>query len=239
MFVAVLLVGCQTAPTDARTTTTTSAQPTMWDAAASPGDGQVAATTATAQTTINVRKVTPMISKEMTTKADSVEMKATFHVQPDRVEVDFVVTNAGPTNIYLTDFDFDSDTNGSRLRLDRLPVHYEPPNTAVLVSRLLPLNPNAKLLQPPAAYATKVAPGETYRTSLSAPIPLRIQGARQQEPDVECTRIRVELGVIPESPDLDPKPMTIAGKFRLGTPAWKHQKVLAVETDLTVPMITK
>jgi hypothetical protein len=178
-------------------------------------------------------------SKEATVKADGVQVKATFHGGQDHIKVDIAVTNEGQASVYVTDFAIEVAAGATHLQFDRLSVAYEPPNTAVLASRLFPLDPNARWAHPPSAYATKVAPNETYRSTLSAPVPLRVQGAQQQEPDVECTRIRFELGVIPESPDLDPKPMTIAGKFRLSTPAWKHQKVLAVETDLTVPMITK
>lgn len=196
--------------------------------------------TATPRPTNKATKMSPTTSKEMMAKADGVEVKATFHSRPDRFEVEFAVTNNSPASIYLIDFDFDSNGGGSSLRLDRLQSQYEAPGTAVLVSRLFPLLPGVTWMQPPSTYGTKVAAGSTYRSALSATVPLRAKGAVLPTADVECSRIRFELGVIPESPDLNPKAMTIPGKYRLSTPAWQHQKVLAVETDeLTVPMVTR
>jgi len=193
----------------------------------------------TPQATNKAGKMSPTTSKEMIAKADGVEIKAMFHSRADRVEVEFAVTNDSPANIYLIDFDFDSDGAGSRLRLDRLQAQFEAPDMAVLVSRLFPLAPGTTRMQPPTAYGTKVAAGSTYRSALSATVPLRAKGAVLPTADVECSRIRFELGMIPESPDLNPKPMAIPGKYRLSTAAWRLQKVLAVEADFNVPMITK
>lgn len=185
--------------------------------------------------------MSPMTSKEMTAKVDGVEMKATFHGQKDGLDVEFTVINASQVSVYVTDFALEVKREGTSVRLDRLSVSYVAPDTAILASRLFPLDPNVRRAHPPDAYVTKVAPNGSYRSTLRAPIPLRVEGAQLQDPDVECSRIRFELGMIPDSPALTPAAMTIDGKamFRLSTAAWRLQKVLAVETDLNVPVITK
>lgn len=192
-----------------------------------------------------------MTSKEVTAKSDGVELKATFHTTNERVVVDFVVTNSGHANVYLTDVTLDPKTGGPKT--DSLWVNYLPPDAAVLWSHLTPLDPTQSWAQPPSAYVTRVAPGETYKSTLAAPAPLRVHGVQPQagpngERDgwagtvVECSRIQFDLGVISDSPELDAQAMTVAGKamYRVGPAAFRHQRVVSVQTtDLSVPLITK
>jgi len=192
-----------------------------------------------------------MTSKQVTAKSDGVELKATFHTSKERVVVDFEVTNSGHASVYLTDVTLDPKTGG--LKPDALWVDYVAPDTAVLWSHLVKLDPTRTWAHPPSAYVTRVAPGETYKNTVGAPAPLRVQGVQPQvgpngEPNgwlgtvVECARIRFDLGVISDSPELDAQAMTVAGKamYKLGPAAFRHQKVVSVEThDLPVPLITK
>lgn len=179
--------------------------------------------------------------QHVTAGSDGVELKATVQQRNDGVEVNLAITNASQVSVYVTDFALEVKREGTSVRLDRLSVGYVAPDTVILASRLFALEPNVRWVHPPNAYVTKVAPNMTYRSTLHAPIPLRVDGAQLQAPDVECSRIRFELGMIPDSPELTPVAMTIDSKavYRLSTAAWRLQKVLAVETDLSVPVVTK
>jgi len=231
---AVALASCQNTSRREGATSTASAQATFTDAG-------TANTTRHPASSAKIGIMSPMTSKEMIAKVDGIEMKATFHGQKDRVDVEVTVINATQISIYVTDFAFEVKREGVSLRFDRLWVGYMAPETAILASRLFPLDTTVRRAHPPDAYATKVVPNGTYRSTLHASIPLHVEGAQLQVPDVDCARTRFELGVIPDSPELTPIAMTIDGKavFRLSTAAWRLQKVLAVEADFNVPMITK
>lgn len=181
-----------------------------------------------------------MTSNTMTATLDGLALRAVISTSKDQVSVELTLTNGGGVNVYVPDVALDPQTNG--LREHVLGVQFEPPGTAVLSARLFPLDPKIRHAHPPVAYTTRLAPGETYKKTLSAKAPLRAAGAQGEAPDIECAHVRFELGLIPEAAGLDPQSMTVEGKvvYRLRTAAYRLQKVMTVETGaLKVPLVTK
>jgi hypothetical protein len=182
-----------------------------------------------------------MTSKPVTTKAFGVELTATFHTDKDRVSVDISITNVSDKVLYISDFSTDV-TTGKEFE-SSLVVEYEPLATAILTRRVFPLPPNTNFGRPPTVSLNRIGPGKTHKNTLQANAPLRVQGAQQKEPDVECLVVRLEIGVIAELPDIRPKASTYQGKtwYELGVAvAYASQKIVKVETsELKVPLVTR
>lgn len=172
---------------------------------------------------------------------DRVELTGRIRVSPARAEVHFTIVNRGSRNIFLIDVAFRVSAKGEEVRPDHLLVSFEPPATAVLSSKLLPLDPKIAWATPPVAYATRVASGATHVGDVGASVPLRVQAPFPPAPagggpagfrEVSCDRIRFELGIIPESAELKAQPRSMAGRdvYELSALAWKRQEILSVES---------
>lgn len=181
-----------------------------------------------------------MTSKPVTTKSFGVEISATFHLEKDQVKVELTATNTNAAPVFLTDFSFNPVT-GKELD-NALVVELVPPSTAVLTRRLLPLPPGASWARPPTVYVNKIGPQEVHKNILRAPTPLRVQNAKGQAPDVDCNKVRFEVSVLFDAPELRAKPISYQGKswYELSaTPAINAQKVIAVETtEIKVAVIS-
>jgi hypothetical protein len=181
---------------------------------------------------------------------DRVTISGEVHTTESRIEVSFRIENKSAADVFLVDKAYQVGSSGLEARPDHLAVSYDPPATVVLSSKLPPLDPRMTWATPPVTYATRVAPGETYRSTVSARFPLRVEppfpaaagadasGTRS----VRCNRLRFELGAIPGSADLQPTPLPAAGKavYQLNALAVKRQKVVTLEqqgapVDVTVP----
>ncbi|HEY1377537.1 MAG TPA: hypothetical protein VGF55_12125, partial [Gemmataceae bacterium] len=103
---------------------------------------------------------------------DLVRLTVKWAVDADRVAVTYRVANDGPQPVYVIDGAFRAAPGGEATWLDRLKVDFRPPGTAVLGSRLTPLNPAAHSRYPPATFAVRLAAGEAHESTLAAPLPL-------------------------------------------------------------------
>ncbi|WP_437626169.1 hypothetical protein [Sorangium sp. So ce1151] len=189
-------------------------------------------------------------SNDLVAKSNDVTLRVRFEFEKERLNVHLAVSNGGTSSVFLTDFVLDPKTGTART--DSLWVDFIAPRTAVLWSHLTPLDPNVAWSQPPSAYVTKVSPGETYRSVMSAPIPLRLSAYRRGGPNgepntaldpvIDCSQLRFDLGVISDSPELDARRLEIKGKVvhEVLAAAWRHQKIISVEAlNVQVKLLTK
>ncbi|MFO0610952.1 MAG: hypothetical protein U0414_00090 [Polyangiaceae bacterium] len=200
--------------------------------------------------------MSPTSSKAATVHSERVSMAATVLVDGSTIEVDVRITNLGTADIYLTDVVLDPRTHARAEAA--LQVRYEPPvdgapPTVVLWRYLSPPEPNISWAAPPTAFVTRVAPSATHHISLRPLAPLRVATAAPQYgpdgeltgwtgPVVECTRVRLELGVITDNADLAPRAFASGDEtlYSVGGEALDHQTVVAVDVDdLRVPLITR
>src|SRR5437867_627321 len=167
---------------------------------------------------------------------------ADFRITGARLEIPFTVENETEREVYLIDLEILVQPHGETWRPAQLMVGYEPPETAVLASKLLPLNPDALWAVPPGAYTSPVAPGEKYRNTLTTSLPLRAKTAQipGDGPHFAWRKARFELGVIRHSPEITVEKDEIGGKSvcRVSAEAWRHQEILTVESsDLSAELI--
>jgi len=182
---------------------------------------------------------------------DRVSLKARFQQSPERLDIPFTLTNNRTEPIYLIDVAFRVGKAGVEVRPDHLMVAFEPPTTAILSSKLLPIDPSIQWATPPVVYATRIAPNESYQNTLGKPLPMRPEGDKPRVGEdgapvgpaprtVTCRRLVFELGVIPDAPELQATPEMLAGRpvYRLNAVAWKRQEIVsAVGENLSVPLL--
>ena len=98
---------------------------------------------------------------------------------------------------------------------------------------------------------SRVAPGETRRTTLGANAPLRVHGVQPrldaegevvgwEGQVVDCAQLRFELGVIADAPELAARALTLGGEvvYSVNTEAFRHQTIVVLGTDeLRIPVI--
>lgn len=221
LFVAGVIAGCGTSPREAPTA----------DRENRNTGPDAAVTAVRPPKALAIRTMMNMTSKEVVAKSGRLGLRTTVHVEDRYVKVVYTMANGGSTDVYVTDFSVDAVT-GKPLA-ESLRVEYEPPITLVLTRRLEPLPKNANWAHPPTAYVNKVPAGGTHRATLQVARPLRVEGATQAAPTAACQRIRFEVGVIPESADLQAKHIQYLGHswYELSTAAWGHAVVMSAEFD--------
>src|SRR4051812_35404635 len=103
---------------------------------------------------------------------DPVRLTVEWTVETDHVAVTYRAVNGGADLVYVIDGNFRAGPGGVAVWSDRLKVGLRPPATAVLGSRLTPLNPSVHSAFPPATFAVRLATGEAHESTLTAPLPL-------------------------------------------------------------------
>jgi hypothetical protein len=188
--------------------------------------------------------------------SDQIRMAVGWKVGTDQVAVTYRVTNGGAAPVYVIDGCFHAGPGGVMAWSDRLMVGFRPLGTAVLGSRLTPLNPAVHSTFPPATFAVRLAAGATHESTLTAPLPLvpdgmttesaspaAINGGKRivrpfaggppqlADRPVVCRAVVFELGVIPHDESLHPLPTRLAdrGVFRLEKAAWSLQRIVNSE----------
>jgi hypothetical protein len=182
-------------------------------------------------------------------------MTVEWKVEADHVAVTYRVANSSAEPVYLIDGSFHGP-GGAVAWSDRLKVGFRPPETAVLGSRLVPLNPLVHSTYSPATFAVRLGAGETHESTLTAPLPLVPDGMTTQpvpqavviggklvpppfagEPPqladrpIVCRAATFELGVIPHDETLCAQPARLANRnvFRLEKAAWSLQRIVSAE----------
>jgi hypothetical protein len=196
---------------------------------------------------------------------DQVHLSAEWAVDADQVAVTFRVSNNSTQPVYAIDGTFCPSPGGVVNWSDRLTVDFRPPATAVLGSRLTPLNPSVHSVFPPVAFAVRLDVGEEHRSTLAASLPLIPDGMTTQpvpsvvliagkpivrpyagappqlaDHSLTCRTAVFELGVIPHDESLDPRPARLDDRdlVRLQKAAWSLQRVLiAVLEPAEIPML--
>lgn len=197
--------------------------------------------------------------------SEPVHLTAEWTVSADRVAVTHRVRNGGTRPVYVIDGSLRPGPAGVMVWSDRLKINYRPPETAVLASRLTPLNPRVHSTYPPATFAVRLLPGEEHASALAAPLPLVpdgmtntpiptavvVAGKRVIRPyagnppefadrPIVCRATVFELGVIPHDDSLSPRPARLADRdwFRLEEPAWALQQLVTAERrGIELPML--
>jgi hypothetical protein len=173
-------------------------------------------------------------------------------IEADRVAVSYRILNDGMRPVYVIDGGLWPGPDGAVDWSDRLTVEFRPPLTAVLASRLAPLNPAVHSVFPPAAFAVRLDAGKEHRSTLTAPLPLLPNGMTTRRiPSLDvavgkrvvrplsrsprqiadrlltCRKIIFELGLVPHDDALKPCPIKLAGRalVRLEKAAWSLQRV--------------
>ena len=195
---------------------------------------------------------------------DSVRLTVEWTVETGRVAVTYRLANAGTEPVYVIDGAFRAGPGGVIAWSDRLMVGYRPPATAVVGSRLTPLNPSVHSRFPPSTFAVRLAAGEAHQNTLTAPLPLVPDGMttepvptavvvigkgvpppfageppRLADRSIVCRAATFELGVIAHDESLRPQPAHLAGRdvFRLERAAWSLQRIVTAERHaIELPM---
>jgi hypothetical protein len=195
---------------------------------------------------------------------DPVRLTAEWTIETDRVSLKYRVSNAGSDPVYVVDGRFEA-RGGETVWSDRLRVEFRPPATAVLASRLVPLNPSVHYHYPPHTFAVKVPAGESLENTLTAPLALVCDGTTTEPApeavviggkiipppfpggvpkfanrQIVCRAAVFELGIIPHEEELRAQPAYVADRelFRLEKAAWSLQQIATVEKRLVeLPML--
>jgi len=193
-----------------------------------------------------------------------IPMTVEWKVEADHVAVTYRVANSGAEPIYVIDGSFHVGPGGAVVWSDCLKVGFRLPDTAVLGSRLLPLNPLVHSTYSPATFAIRLAAGEAHESTLTAPLPLVPDGMTTQpvshevviggkivlppfagEPPqladrpIICHAANFDLGVIPDDESLSAQPARLANRnvFRLEKAAWSLQRIVTSErSPIELPM---
>jgi hypothetical protein len=195
----------------------------------------------------------------------SVRLAVEWKINADQVVVTYRVTNGGSASVYVIDGGLTALGGGKMKWSDRLKVGFISPETAVLGSRLTPLDPRVHSMYPPETYGVCVKPGDSHQSTLTAPLPLVADGMTTEPPPppvvmvgskrvamysgdppqladqpIVCRAARFELGVIPHDESLQAAPIHLAGRdvYRLAAAAWSLQQLVAVEKrPIELPML--
>lgn len=186
---------------------------------------------------------------------EHVRLTAEWTIDAEHVAVKYRVSNAGLQPLYVIDGSFRAGPGGSATWVDRLQISFRPPDTAVLGSRLTPLDPRVHYAFPPHTFAVRIAAGESHENTLTAPLPLVSDGTTTAPvPEAVVIGGKVvrthagdpppladkpvvgraavfELGVIPHDDALRAQPARLADRdlFRLEKASWPLQQILTAE----------
>jgi hypothetical protein len=204
-----------------------------------------------------------MNSAEVDTMTDLVRLTVDWTVDADRVAVTYRVVNGGAEPVYVIDGRFRAGPGGTATWSNRLTIGFQVPETAVLGSRLTPLNSRIHSTFSPATFAIRLTPGESHESTLIAPLPLvpdgmtteqapaavviagkRVPSRFTDEPPladhpIVCRVAVFELGVVPHDESLRPMAARLADRdvFRLEKAAWELQRIMSAERrPIEVPM---
>jgi hypothetical protein len=195
---------------------------------------------------------------------EQVRLTAEWTIDAEHVAVKYRVTNGGADPVYVIDGTFRAGPAGAATWDDRLQIVFRPPDTAVLGSRLTPLDPRVHYAFPPHTLAVRVAAGESHESTLTAPLPLVPDGTTTTpvpeavviggkvvrthagdppplaDKPVVCRVAEFELGVIPNADELRAQPARLADRdlFRLEKAAWSLQQIVTAERrPVELPML--
>ena len=159
----------------------------------------------------------------------AITLSVSYEISSEKLIVKYTVVNQCKQSIYLFDKAYKATQEGVAPRDDYLLVSLEPPDTAVVASKLLPVPPGTAFATPLTALGTLVKAGETFRGTASAPLPLKLDGTTSATKEFVCRRVRFELGYVVDVAELAAKPTNLKQVFELTRAAWNKQAVLKTE----------
>jgi hypothetical protein len=149
----------------------------------------------------------PADSRREAMPMKDVVMSVRFVIEVDAIRAIAEVVNSRSTPIFVIDSAFTVKREGVSIRRDNLIVSFDGPDTAILSSKLLPLDKDKRWATPPTAYATRIDPGARYAGEFRVALPLRAGNpgaptvgaghATNELHEQQCKVLRFELGAIP------------------------------------------
>lgn len=166
--------------------------------------------------------------------------EATATLERDALRLDYTIANRSRHTVYLADLFVRVGPRGAELRDDMATIGFAPPSTAI-VARRCERPANTIFAMPPRVYAIRVEAGARHRGALHTDLPLRLRGVHPSDDPARiltCQRVRLELPILPEAPDLDPIEEHIGDRsvHSLSAAAFDLHRTMTIEIDrLRVP----
>jgi hypothetical protein len=164
-----------------------------------------------------------------------VAFEASASLTAGALQIDYRIANRSRSAVYVVDLFVRAGPNGPELRSDMATIGFAPPSTAI-VARRCALPENTIFAMPPRFYATRIDPGARHRGTLHAALPLRLHRVRPSNDPARiltCTKLRIELPVVAERPELGAIGEAIGERtaYSLAAAACDRSATLAVEID--------
>ena len=164
-----------------------------------------------------------------------IRLKIQVEAMRDTLTIRYALQDTGESPLYVVDAMLAREPNGQLG--DRLPhvdiSRLEDEVCGVFV-RLWPRDPTVASTGPPITYAHKLRGGDVHTGAILLPVPVRTTRPRWtgKEKQVVCKRVRLELGIVPDSPKLEAKEFDAGGHkvYSLNSYAWDMQTVVAAES---------
>ncbi len=179
--------------------------------------------------------------KEVNSKmAAPANLAATFQLTEQALEIRYAITNAGREPLFVINVAVRVTPQGTTVEVGSPRIELTRDGQLWLLSRLPPFDRRISYAAPPAAYATRLAPGQSERISIALPLPLVPQNLPppQREEDVReilVQRVTFVLGVVPVSAVPEAEEQEIAGVKLWRLPVFEaqpHQVELKAEATL-------